>query len=74
MKFEEFEKEVWKKGYGIVAMNHYTIGGKRRTYCVVLSRDKGRAFQSEGGSSEEVFEDIYKRATEFEKKESGRGT
>ncbi len=61
MNFEEFEKKIWEKGYGIVAMNHYTKDGKRFTYCVVLSRDKDKAFQAEGENSEEVFEEIYNK-------------
>lgn len=71
MKFEEFERKVWEKGYGIAAMNHYTIGGKRRTYCVVLSRNKERAFQAEGENSEEVFESILNQITGFEKEKGG---
>lgn len=68
MKYEEFEKELWEKGYGIVAMNHYTINGERHTYCVVLSRNKERAFQAEGISSGEVFQKIYNQIVDFEKK------
>lgn len=68
MKFEEFEKKIWKKGYGIVAMNHYTINGKRHTYCVVLSRNKERAFQSEAETSNKVFENIYNQIINFERK------
>ena len=59
MKFEEFEKKILEKNYGIVAMNHYSINGKRYLYCVVLSKDKKKAFQFEGENSEEVFENIY---------------
>ena len=51
MKFEEFEKNILEKDYGIVAMNHFTISGKRYTYRVVLSRNKERAFQSEAPDS-----------------------
>lgn len=68
MEFEEFEKKIWRKDYGITAMNHYTISGKRYTYCVVLSRDKKQAFQSEAENSEEVFESIYNQIINFEKK------
>ena len=28
MNFEEFEKKILEKGYGIVAMNHHIINGK----------------------------------------------
>src|SRR3989344_6754512 len=59
MKFEEFEKKIWDMGYGIVAMNHYTIGGKRRTYCVILNSNKKQAFKFEANNSEDVFENIY---------------
>lgn len=59
MKFEEFERKIWEKGYGIVAMNHYTIKGKRHTYCVVLGGNREKAFQSEAEDSEQVFDDIY---------------
>lgn len=58
MKFEEFEAKIWEKGYGIVAMNHYTLGGKRFTYCVILDRNKKRAFQAEAENSEDVFKSI----------------
>ena len=68
MKFEEFEKKIWEKGYGIVSMNHYTISGKRYTYCVVLSRNRERAFQAEAESSEDVFQNIYNQIINFEKK------
>ncbi len=67
MNFEEFEKKIWEKGCGIVAMNHYTIEGKHYTYCVVLSRNKEKAFQSEAQNSEEVFEDIYNQIINSEK-------
>jgi len=59
MDFEEFEKKILEKGYGIVAMNHYSMNRKRYLYCVVLSKDKEKAFQAEGENSQEVFEDIY---------------
>ena len=67
MNFEEFEKKIWEKGYGIAAMNHYTIKGKRRTYCVVVSRDKERAFHSEVENSEDVFGGIIKQIEDYEK-------
>lgn len=70
MDFREFEKRVWEKGYGIVAMNHYTIGGKRYTYCVVLSRNKERAFQSEAQNSEEAFENIFNQIINYEKEKT----
>ncbi len=63
MKFEEFEKKTWEKGYGIAAMNHFTVNGKRYTYCVILSRDKKTAFQAESENSEEVFDSIYNKLT-----------
>ena len=68
MGFKEFEKEIWEKGYGITAMNHYMVSGKRHTYCVVLSKDKQRAFQFEAENSEEVFKSIYNQLINFEKK------
>ena len=68
MQFEEFEKKIWEMGYGIVAMNHYTISGKRHTYCVILSRNRERAFYSEAENSEKVFESIYNQIINFEKK------
>ena len=67
MIFEEFEKKAWEKGYGIVAMNHYTINSKRYTYCVVLGKDKKRAFQFEAEKSEKVFKNIYEQIVKFEK-------
>ena len=68
MKFEEFEKKIWENNYRIAAMNHYTVGGKRYTYCVVLNKSKSRAFKAEAENSEEVFESIYNQITNFEKK------
>jgi len=68
MNFEEFEKKILEEGYGIVAMNHYVIGGKRYLYCVVLSKDQERAFQSEWKNSKEVFENLYNQMINFENK------
>ncbi len=70
MKFEEFEKKIWRKGYGIVAMNHYTVRGKRYTYCVVLNRNKGKAFRAEAKNSEDAFEKIYAQIVNCEKSNS----
>lgn len=61
MTFKKFEKAIWEKGYAIVAMNHYTIKNERRTYCVVLNRNKTKAFQAEAKNSEDVFENLYKQ-------------
>jgi len=61
MTFEELEETIWRRGYGIVACNHYTIEGQRRTYCVVLSRDNARAFKAEGHSSDAVFGEIVRQ-------------
>jgi hypothetical protein len=58
MKFEEFEKKIKEKGYGIVAMNHYTLGGKWHTYCVVLSKNSDKAIKAEDENSEDVFKKI----------------
>jgi len=58
MTFERFEKTIWTRGYGIVAFNHYILGGERYTFCAVLSRDGTKAFKAEGRSSATVFEDI----------------
>jgi hypothetical protein len=65
MKFEEFERKILERGYGIAAMNHYTINGKLHTYCVVLSRNKERAFQAEAENSEKVFDKIYNEIINF---------
>ena len=46
-------------GYGIVAMNHYTMNSERKTYCVVLNNNKKQAFKFEANNSEDVFENIY---------------
>ncbi len=67
MNFEEFENKIGEKGYGIAAMNHYSINGKRYTYLVVLSRDKERAFQAEASTSKEAFEIIINKITDYEK-------
>lgn len=66
MTFEKFEKIAWDKGFGIVAMNHYSINGKRYTYCVVLGKNKSRAIQSEGEDSQSVFQTIYNQILELE--------
>lgn len=66
--FENFESAIWGMGFGIVAMNHYTLnfGGvkPRHLYCVVLERTecgKGRAFKAEGQKSSRVFANIIKQ-------------
>ena len=69
MDFEEFEKKIAEKDYGIVAMNHYSIKGKRYTYCVVFNKSKGKAFQSEAQDSKEVFENIYNQIINLSKEE-----
>jgi hypothetical protein len=68
MKFEEFEAEIWRRGYGIVAFNHYTVQEERRTYCVVLSRSCEKAFKAEGNRSELVFDSIIKQIKASESK------
>ena len=68
MKFEEFEKAIREKGYGIAAMNHYRIGGKDCTFCIIFGKDKQRAFKAEGENSEQVFESIASQMNEFENK------
>lgn len=67
MKFEEFEKFILEKDYGIAAMNHYFIKGELHTYCVVSSKDTERAFKAEGEKSEDVFGSIYNQILDFEK-------
>jgi len=59
MNFEEFEKKIFEKGYGIVAMNHYFINNECHLFCVILNTKKQIAFKSEGENSYEVFENIY---------------
>lgn len=66
MKFEDFEKAIRERGYGIAAMNHYSIGGKHYTFCIVFGKDKEKAFKAEAESSEDVFETIVKQIAEFE--------
>jgi len=66
MEFEEFEKKILAKSYGIAAMNHYSLGGKLHTYCVVFKKSTGKAFQSEAQDSKEVFEDIYRQMMDDE--------
>jgi len=68
VKFEEFETEIWKRGYSIVAFNHYTIKKRRYTYCVVLSRSCEKAFKEEGKRSEDVFDSIIKQINLSESK------
>lgn len=43
---------------------------KRKFYCVVLSRDKERAFQSEAENSEKVFEDICNKILDYERRKN----
>lgn len=61
MKFEEFEEEIWKRGYGITAFNHYSVNNERYSYCAILSRTSEKGIRAEGKSSEEVFNSIMKR-------------
>lgn len=68
MNFEEFEKKILEKSYGIVAMNHYSIKGRRYLYCVVLSKNKERAFHAEGENSQQIFDCIYHKIINFENK------
>jgi hypothetical protein len=68
MKFEEFETEIWKRGYGVVAFNHYTVEKERYTYCVVLSRSCERAFKGESKRSEDVFDSIIRQINVSERK------
>ena len=65
MNFEDFEKAIWDRGYGIAAMNHYTIKGKRYTYCVVVSRDCERAFKSEKNNFSDGFESIVDQINNY---------
>jgi hypothetical protein len=67
MKFEEFEKVIREKGYGIAAMNHYNMGGKPYTFCVIFGKNKERAFKAEAEKSEDVFESIVNQIIDFEK-------
>lgn len=61
MKFEEFERQIWAFGYGIVGLNHYSVEGKRFTYCAILNTTGNRAFREEGPDSEKVFESIIEK-------------
>ena len=67
MKFEQFEKEIKERGYGIVAMNHYSINKIWHTYCVVLGKDDKTAFKVEATNSEEVFKNIFEQIISFDK-------
>ena len=64
MKFEEFEEKIRAKGFGIVAMNHYTLKGVWRTYCVVLGEGGKEAIKAEAEKSEDVFDEIYRKICE----------
>ena len=66
MTFEEFEKKILEKGYGIVAMNHYAKDGKRHLYCVVLGKNENEAIMEEAEHSKTVFENICKKMDEYE--------
>jgi hypothetical protein len=68
MRFEKFETEIWKRGYGIAAFNHYTVQKERHTYCVVLSRSCEKAFKGEGRRSEDAFDSIIKQINISESK------
>ncbi len=65
MDFEEFEKKIEAYGFGIVAMNHYTLQGKRHLFCVILNSLTGTAFRAEGQISSEVFESLYEQILNF---------
>jgi|TARA_Y100000310_G_scaffold299391_1_gene334212 hypothetical protein len=67
MKLEEFEKSIRERGYGIAAMNHYSLDSVDFTYCVILNKSKDRAFQSQAEKSEDVFESIYDQMIDFER-------
>ena len=58
MTFEKFEIYIFEKGYGIVAMNHYSINNERHLYCVVMNKDGSKAIKAEGKKSVEVFQSI----------------
>jgi len=59
MNFERFEKILKHHGFGIAAMNHYSLNGKSYLlYCVVLRRET--VFQ-EGGPSSDVFRRLVRR-------------
>jgi hypothetical protein len=69
MKFEEFEKKIREKGYGIAAMNHYNMGGKPYTFCVIFGKNKERAFKAEAEKSEDVFDSIISQIEDYEKQQ-----
>ncbi len=58
MTFEDFEKVIATLGFGIVAMNHYSMNGKRYLYCAILNGKTNTAFRSEGEESRLVFDDL----------------
>lgn len=66
MKFEEFESKIREMGFGIAAMNHYSLNGKDYTYCVVLNSKKGIAFKGEAETSEEVFDMIFEKISNLQ--------
>ncbi len=61
MNFEDFEEEIRDMGYGIVALNHYSIQDQRYTYCCILGENSTRAIKAQGMSSNEVFLSIIKQ-------------
>jgi len=68
MNFEEFEKKILEKGFGIVGMNHYYINKKPHLFCAVMNTPKQRAFKTEGEKPEEVFENLYNQIIHWENK------
>ncbi len=61
MTFEKFEGIISKHGYGIVAMNYYTLNQNRFLYCVILNQDESNAIKGENKKSSLVFQEIVEK-------------
>jgi len=55
LKFEDFERNIRKKGYLIIGMNHYRQNGKIHIFCAIMNPKSKKAFKAEHTDSERVF-------------------
>jgi len=61
MNFEEFDKELIKFGYGIVAMNHFDLKGQRFIYCAIFNKKENKAYVEEDVKSSDLFRTLIEK-------------
>lgn len=66
MKFENFEKQIWKRGYGIAALNHYFCKTTYYTYCAIFNKNEKRGLAAEDTTSEKVFDTLFEQLKKME--------